>query len=631
MKIFTRCSKNKKVDVEIQEAVSLVLSMVESANAREQYHRMLEKYRKAKHGHSSPLSCPVSDTRPCQCPTPTRHPYHILYFRYYSPVSMSISVFHRCITTCQFPCRQKLPNSFSGAMPKRKGRGRPKGSHVQKEVKESADGEFVIPPNIPLNVLKSDPDFIEEQEEGTIMPKKKGQGQPKGSQAKNCQESAHGNLNSCTNPSNMVEVAPGCEEPEDEVVPNKNGQEQPRGLRRQYCEENADCENFYSNPSNMMEVSPGYKEEKEDDITVQPKRKGRGQTRGLTLQRKRRKSADGKLDVLIHPTKLVAVGPGRNDFITDLSLIVRQNARLNVLQWKKVPQSTRDTIVQNILNNWRLRDTDMVRKAILRTAGRLYQNWRSRLHDYYLKFETKEEALKHVPDDINDSDWQFLVDYFSSPYFERDPVTGKEPDLQTFCQLTHKRGNGEWIDEASKEINDKVAEQTNEKRCQIEDSPEVVETTEQENIDTAFKTMVGKKSFTQGFGAGLRSSSSSSSTIQQLQAELDAQKKETENARKECNEIRARLVEVESCLEEERLKRKEIEARLSDRQNEMQEISSQVQTTIQAALSQYLPQKTEAQTSSKNKRKVAELEALLHEAEDVITDIRSELIRHRMD
>ena len=51
---------------------------------------------------------------------------------------------------------------------------------------------------------------------GTIMPKKKGRGQPKGSYAKNCQESAHGNLNSCTNPSNMVEVAPGCEEPEDE-------------------------------------------------------------------------------------------------------------------------------------------------------------------------------------------------------------------------------------------------------------------------------------------------------------------------------------------------------------------------------------------------------------------------------
>ncbi|KAG4924613.1 hypothetical protein JHK87_050153 [Glycine soja] len=35
---------------------------------------------------------------------------------------------------------------------------------------------------------------------------------------------------------------------------------------------------------------------------------------------------------------------------------------------------------------------------------------------------------------------------------QRDPVTGKEPELQTFWQLTHKRENGEWIDEASKEI-----------------------------------------------------------------------------------------------------------------------------------------------------------------------------------
>ncbi|XP_047178356.1 uncharacterized protein LOC124845323 [Vigna umbellata] len=381
---------------------------------------------------------------------------------------------------------------------------------------------------------------------------------------------------------------------------------------------------------------------------------------------KRQQSVDGKLDVLIHPTKLAAIGPGRSDFITDLSLIVRQNARLNVRQWKKVPQSTRDTIVQNILNNWRLPHTDMVRKAILHEAGRLYQNWRSRLHEYYLKFETKDEALKHVPSDVNDSDWQFLVDYFSSPYFEimsaknkankakqlikhttgsksflatsydaRDPVTGTEPDMQTFWQLTHKRGNGEWIDEASKEINDKAAQQINEKRCQIVYSQEGGETNEEEIISTAFQTLVGKKSYVRGFGpfgAELRSSSSSSSNkIQQLQAELDAQKRETENARKECDEIRARLVEVESHLEDERLKRIELEARLLDRQNEMQEISCQVQNTIQAALSQYLPPKSEAETSTKNKRKIAELEAQLHEAEDVITDIRSELIKYRKD
>lgn len=44
MKVF----RKQKVDVAIDEAVSRVLSMVESLEARQQYRRMLEKYRQAK-------------------------------------------------------------------------------------------------------------------------------------------------------------------------------------------------------------------------------------------------------------------------------------------------------------------------------------------------------------------------------------------------------------------------------------------------------------------------------------------------------------------------------------------------------------------------------------------------------
>ncbi|KAK7247010.1 hypothetical protein RIF29_41886 [Crotalaria pallida] len=44
LKVF----RKQKVDVEIEEAVSRVLSMVDSPDARQQYHRMLEKYRQAK-------------------------------------------------------------------------------------------------------------------------------------------------------------------------------------------------------------------------------------------------------------------------------------------------------------------------------------------------------------------------------------------------------------------------------------------------------------------------------------------------------------------------------------------------------------------------------------------------------
>lgn len=85
------------------------------------------------------------------------------------------------------------------------------------------------------------------------------------------------------------------------------------------------------------------------DTRVRPKNKVRGQTRGLMLEMKRKLSRDGKMDVDIHPTRLVAVGPGRNDFITDLSIIVRKNARFNVNKWSSVPQSTKDTIVEKVL------------------------------------------------------------------------------------------------------------------------------------------------------------------------------------------------------------------------------------------------------------------------------------------
>lgn len=44
LKVF----RKQKVDATIDEAVSRVLSMVESPEACQQYHRILEKYRQAK-------------------------------------------------------------------------------------------------------------------------------------------------------------------------------------------------------------------------------------------------------------------------------------------------------------------------------------------------------------------------------------------------------------------------------------------------------------------------------------------------------------------------------------------------------------------------------------------------------
>lgn len=45
--------RKQKVDAAINEAVSRVLSMVDSPEARQQYHRILGKYRQAKVSESS--------------------------------------------------------------------------------------------------------------------------------------------------------------------------------------------------------------------------------------------------------------------------------------------------------------------------------------------------------------------------------------------------------------------------------------------------------------------------------------------------------------------------------------------------------------------------------------------------
>ncbi|XP_019264031.1 PREDICTED: uncharacterized protein LOC109241721 [Nicotiana attenuata] len=81
------------------------------------------------------------------------------------------------------------------------------------------------------------------------------------------------------------------------------------------------------------------------------KRKGRGKTTGLSIQKKRKDSDNGKLKVIIPPDRTVAVGPGANDFINELSVKVVHNARHAVKNWKEVPDIAKDRIVAHMLRN----------------------------------------------------------------------------------------------------------------------------------------------------------------------------------------------------------------------------------------------------------------------------------------
>lgn len=105
---------------------------------------------------------------------------------------------------------------MSGTMPKRRGKGRPKRPTLQKKVKLSADVEVATLDN-PSNALEVVTEIVEEQEAGThTLPKRRARGQPIGSTLqKKIEHSADVQVAVLDNPSTAVEVDPVLVEEEE--------------------------------------------------------------------------------------------------------------------------------------------------------------------------------------------------------------------------------------------------------------------------------------------------------------------------------------------------------------------------------------------------------------------------------
>ncbi|KAL3327964.1 hypothetical protein AABB24_035562 [Solanum stoloniferum] len=287
------------------------------------------------------------------------------------------------------------------------------------------------------------------------------------------------------------------------------------------------------------------------------KRKGRGKTRGLSVQKKLKKSVNGKLKVTIPPDRMVAVGPGAKDFVTELSVTVLHNARHDVKNWKGVSDLAKDRIVAHMLDTFQLPDIQHNRDTILQTAKNLYRYRRSRLHDHFKKFATKEVRLQNMPSQVSEAEWKFLVEYFNSDDFKkmsernksnkakqevnhicgrksfqavsfeaRDTNTGKEPNFQKFWEMTLVNSNGHWVNDAFAEVNDKVKEEVAEQIQEIEEGTDV-----DLIANAAFMQIMREKAgYVRGQGLGVKPASRRSRD--EIQEQLEAQQKEIEEERR---------------------------------------------------------------------------------------------------
>ncbi|KAK2423159.1 hypothetical protein QL285_033630 [Trifolium repens] len=79
----------------------------------------------------------------------------------------------------------------------------------------------------------------------------------------------------------------------------------------------------------------------------------------------------------------------------------------------------------------------------------------------------------------------------------RDPETQKEPNYQDLWRMTHTNSNGEWINDASKEVHTKVQE-----RCSELLELGYIDEDKDKLTNTTFEAVVGVRSgYSRGLGA----------------------------------------------------------------------------------------------------------------------------------
>ncbi|RYR32163.1 hypothetical protein Ahy_B01g057159 [Arachis hypogaea] len=265
----------------------------------------------------------------------------------------------------------------------------------------------------------------------------------------------------------------------------------------------------------------------------------RGPSRGIATNRVIKTKTNGKSDLPISLENLAPNSIHADLFASEVGIVTRQNAPLDVEKWSQVGDDVKQKICDIVL--------------------------RSRLREHYELYQTDEERLQNPPNNVLPETWENLVSYFGSPSFQekslrnkdnrkhhvvphivgrrtfqvvrrdrRHPRTGVEPNIQELWQITHQKSNGEWVNEKAKQIDDDIS-------CILDESYDL------ENSLTpneAFLLVRGDKS---GTSYGIKTPKSKL----RIQAQLQEAMQDHEELTKEIDVLKEKFEEQRTRQEEE--------------------------------------------------------------------------------
>ncbi|XP_059305621.1 uncharacterized protein LOC132057171 isoform X2 [Lycium ferocissimum] len=301
------------------------------------------------------------------------------------------------------------------------------------------------------------------------------------------------------------------------------------------------------------------------------KKRGRGKYKSKTVDIKTKYG--GKITIMIPDDIDRAVGSGARDIVNYSGLIMRTYISFREGKWQKIVLKYGEAMWLQVKNKFEvcggLREHKL-QGFVISSMQRLFRAWKARLHTDYLRYSTDEERLSHRPEDVQLEDWKYLVKYFGSEEFKRDPVSGEKdtPDKVWEIQHTHKNVNGErvWLDSKSQQIHGQLQQLVVEQQSEEVEHPMTRE--------EMYSSILGQRSgYVRGFGYGkkpprktqmqqanIEASVSSAMEImrQEMQADMDRKFQEELN-RKLQEENEQMAIDLKREMEEDLQKKLEEE------------------------------------------------------------------------
>ncbi|GMG99141.1 hypothetical protein Nepgr_000981 [Nepenthes gracilis] len=144
----------------------------------------------------------------------------------------------------------------------------------------------------------------------------------------------------------------------------------------------------------------------------------RGRTRCVKWKSKRDDNpAPVKIDL---PSSLRRiVGENAQQFITEISYLVKQYCPINVDNWKQMDAHIKMKLMQKVKEKYVLPNENHVNMAIQKELMKRFRTWRFGLRrDYYKKYRTDKERIENCPPNVDIEQWKWLVlEYWGSQKF----------------------------------------------------------------------------------------------------------------------------------------------------------------------------------------------------------------------